>query len=348
MKIVIVNSQVPFVQGGAEYHATNLAKELKKRNHEVETVNIPFKWYPPNIILDHILAVRLLDITETCGEKIDLVIGLKFPAYYIKHPNKVLWILHQHRTAYDLWNTQYGDIPHNEFGKKIRETIIKADNLYLPEAKRIFTNSKNVANRLKKFNNIEGKPLYHPPPNAEMFYCSGYEEYFLYPSRFSILKRQELAILAMKYVKSNVKLLIAGRPDSQEYVKKYQSLIEENNLEDKVKLLINISEEEKIKLYSKALGVIFTPYDEDYGYVTLEAMLSKKPVITAEDSGGPLEFIENEENGFIVKADPKDIAEKMDILFENKSKAKIMGEKGFEKYKALNISWDYVVESLVS
>ena len=41
----------------------------------------------------------------------------------------------------------------------------------------------------------------------------------------------------------------------------------------------------------EALGVIFPPLDEDYGYVTLEAMLAAKPVITCTDSGGPLEFV---------------------------------------------------------
>ena len=92
---------------------------------------------------------------------------MKFPAYYVKHPNKVLWILHQHRPAYDLWGTPFQDIPTTPEGIRIREIIINCDNKFLPESKKIFTNSKNVASRLKKFNNIDSTPLYHPPEGVD-------------------------------------------------------------------------------------------------------------------------------------------------------------------------------------
>jgi hypothetical protein len=110
MRILITTVQVPFIRGGAEILAEGLRDALRSEGHEAEIVAIPFKWYPPERILEQILACRLLDITETMGMPIDRVIGLKFPAYFIPHTNKVLWILHQHRTAYDLWDHTLSDL----------------------------------------------------------------------------------------------------------------------------------------------------------------------------------------------------------------------------------------------
>jgi len=346
MKILIVSTHVPFISGGAEILANNLQKALINRDHEAEITKIGFKWYPPEKIPEHILATRLLDFTETAGDKIDLVIALKFPAYFVKHPNKVLWILHQHRPAYDLWGTQYQDIPDNEFGKSIRNIIINSDNRFLPEAKRIHTLSKNVSNRLKKFNNIKSHPLYHPPDNAENLREGKFEDYIFYPSRFGALKRQDLAIKSMQYTKSDVKLIVAGRPDSEYDVEKLENLIEENKLHDKVTLLTNISDEKKTDHFANCLGSLFIPYDEDYGYVTLEAFYSHKPVVTTNDSGCPLEFIDDKKNGFIASPDPKSIAACLDKLYQDKKEAEQMGENGHKKISSMKLSWDNVVNTL--
>jgi len=348
MKIVIANAQVPFVSGGAEILADDLQKALVSHGHEVELVRIPFKWYPPERIPEHILACRLIDLTESCGCKIDLLIGLKFPAYYIKHTNKVLWIAHQHRPAYDLWGTVFQDIPDSNTGIQIRNCIINADNNFLPEARKIFTISKNVSSRLKKFNNIDSTPLYPPLLNPERFSCNGLGDYIFYPSRIGALKRQELAVESMKYTKTDVKLVVAGRPDSEYVLQSLNGIIEYNRLFDRVRIMTGMSEEEKIGLYSDCLGVLFIPHDEDYGYITLEAFYSKKPVITTTDAGGPLEFVTNDVNGLVVAPDPKSIAEAMDQLYTNKKKARTMGESGYEKLRDMNLSWNRVIENLLA
>jgi glycosyltransferase involved in cell wall biosynthesis len=346
VRILVVTAQTPFVYGGGEYHGYNLASNLKKQGHQVEEVKIPFKWYPPEKILDQILSVRLLDLTESCGKQIDLVIGLKFPAYFIKHTNKVLWILHQHRPAYDLWGTEFSDLSGNK-GIAVREAIIKADNVYIPEARKIFTNSKNVSNRLKKFNNIDSEPLYHPPPNMEKLYSNSYENYIFYPSRLTAMKRQHIAIEAMRYVKGNIKLIIAGGADSESYEENLKELIAKYNLYNKVALLGMIPEEKKLELYANALAVLFIPYDEDYGYVTLEAFYSKKAVITCNDSGGPLEFVQDKYTGLICNPEPGSIAEAINNLAGNRDKALKYGKDGYASVKELNLSWDKVVETLI-
>ena len=123
MKIAIAMVQVPFIRGGAEILADMLCNELKNRGHQADIITIPFKWYPSTSILNCMLAGRMLDLSEINGEKIDMVIAMKFPAYYVKHNNKVLWLMHQHRQAYDLWESPYGDMDKWPDGEFVREMI---------------------------------------------------------------------------------------------------------------------------------------------------------------------------------------------------------------------------------
>src|SRR5947207_11240283 len=148
MRILIATTQVPFVRGGAEGLAEGVQHALRSHGHEAEIVALPFKWYPPKKILDNMLAWRLLDVTEAAGTPVDLLIGLKFPAYLIPHPNKVLWILHQHRTAYELWHHPLSDMIYYPDGAQVRDAIQLADRHLIPQAKAVFANSRNVADRL--------------------------------------------------------------------------------------------------------------------------------------------------------------------------------------------------------
>ncbi len=346
MKIAIATVQVPFITGGAEILVENLRDELKKRKHEAEIVAIPFKWYPSETLLNCMIIGRMIDLTEVNGEKIDLVIAMKFPAYFLKHENKVIWLIHQHRQAYDLWDTEYGDISLWEDGVFIRNTVIKNDTKYLREAKNIFTIADNVTERLKKYNKINALTLYPPPRSSEKFCCKAYQDFIFYPSRIDKMKRQRLLIKAVRYLKSDTKIYIAGKGNESE-MKYLHSLIDKYNLKKNVKLLGYISEEEKIDYYSKSLATYFGAYDEDYGYVTLESFLSKKSVIVHDDAGGPLEFVENTFNGFVISDNPKSIAKKIDLLAHDRALAKKMGENGFKTITSKNINWDFVIDRLL-
>ena len=344
MRILIANTQVPFVHGGAEFLATSLAGTLREHGHHVEHINVPFKWYPPERILDHILACRLLDITESCGEVIDHVIGLKFPAYYVKHPSKSLWVLHQYRQAYDLWGTEYGDSSFEQ--STIRAAIVQADNNFIPEARKILSLSQTVASRLKRFNNVDAPPLYPPPPEHDRYYAEEPGDFILMPSRLNGMKRQHLAIEAMRFVKSSIKLVIAGAPDTKSYQNELKAMIRKYELQERVKLLGRISVEEKLNLYARALAVLFIPYDEDYGFITLEAGYARKPLITCRDSGGPLEFIGDQETGLVCEPDPKAIADAIETLAGDRMKARKFGQQALELIKTMNLSLDRVAEEL--
>jgi glycosyltransferase involved in cell wall biosynthesis len=348
MNILIATVQVPFVRGGAEVHAEQLRNALKAAGHQCDIVAIPYKWYPPERILDHVIACRLLDVTESCGVGIDLVIGLRFPAYFIPHPNKVLWILHQHRAAYDLWDHPLGDLVRAPNGASIRDAIVAADRQWIPQARMVFANSRNVAMRLKQYCDIDSEPLYHPPQNADRFYCAADEDYLFYPSRLTATKRQALVLQAVAQTINPVHVWFSGSPENPAFAGELMNLTHELKIDNRVKWLGYISEEEKLQNYAHARGVIFPPVDEDYGYITLEAMLSSKPVITCSDSGGALEFVVHQETGLVAEPTPASLAAAMDLVWEDPGRARSWGKAGLERYLGLGITWNKVIERLLA
>lgn len=349
MRVLIATVKVPFIRGGAELLAEGLLEALRTRGHEADLIAIPFKHYPPERILDHMLACRLLDLSESFGSPIDRLVALKFPAYLISHPCKVLWLLHQHRQAYELWAApESSELMCAPNGFQVRDAIRRADRRFIPESKAIYTLSGNVARRLKEGCGIDSRPLYSPPPHADNFYCARAEDYLFYPSRINKLKRQTLVLHALAKTREPVRLRFAGQPDNPALQQECFALTQQLGLGGRVEWLGRVSDEELWRLYAKCLGVVFPPWDEDYGYVTLEAMLSEKPVITCTDSGGPLEFVVDGETGLITEPEPEALALAMDELWANRSRARALGEAGRERYEKLGISWTNVVDRLLA
>lgn len=344
MKIAIVNNCVPFVRGGAEFLADSLRDRLIEHGHQAILVKIPFSWDPPEKILDHMLACRLLKL-----EHVDRVIALKFPAYYVEHHDKVFWLVHQFRQAYDLWDTPYNCFPPTPEGRSMREAIHNADNRYLRSAKSIFTISDIVTDRLKKYNNIDSSVLYPPLDNTSIFHSTDYGDYFFYPSRINFSKRQHLAIESMKFVRSGVKLVVAGSPDTKDDIDRIEELVRKYDIKDKVTIIREfITQERKAELFANALGCVFIPFNEDYGYVALEAYYSRKPVISCDDSGGTDIFVKDGLTGLVVPPEAKAIAEAMDKLYYNRKLAKEYGNNGYQNLVSLNISWEQVVKRLTA
>lgn len=341
-KIAVLHAQIPFSSGGAEQMVKCLTEQLRKRGYNAELVSMPFRWYPEYGLYDNMLMWKMLDLSEINGEKIDLVIPTKFPTYGVKHPNKVIWLMHQHRAAYDLYNNkEHFGMGTIENGARMREVVRQFDQTSLAEAKRIYTISENVGKRLKKNNGYDSQTLYHPPAQYGKYYCDKSENYILSVGRLDPLKRNDLLIRSMNFCDENIKLLIAGRGPEYEYLK---GLTASLNLNSRVKFLGYVADDELLKLYAKALGVFFAPVDEDYGYITLESFLSKKPVVTCQDAGGVLEFVRNGENGLVCQSEPEQIGNAIDKLYNNKQLAEEMGKYGYDLVKGIN--WDHVIDVL--
>jgi len=349
MRVLVATVKVPFIRGGAEAHAAGLLRALEAHGCEADIVEIPFKHYPPERILDHILACRFLDLSEAFGNAIDRLIGLKFPAYVVPHPHKVLWIIHQHRPAYDLWShPQAGDLQYAPNGSYIRDAIRRADRKFIREARAIFANSRNVAARLKDGCGIDAEPLYHPPPGAGSFYCAEAHNYILFPSRINLLKRQKLAVEALALTHEPVRIRFIGAADSPDLESECIQLASQLGVAKRIDWMGAVSEADKFESYAHALAVLFPPFDEDYGYVTLEAMLSGKPLITCADSGGPLEFVIHGDTGLVADPSPEALAAAMDELWGDRARAARMGAAARDRYAALDISWDRVVDRLLA
>jgi glycosyltransferase involved in cell wall biosynthesis len=347
MKVAVITVQVPFTSGGAEIHAQELKSALIARGCEAELIALPFKWYPPECILDQMLVARLVDLSEVNGEKIDRLITLKFPAYFAPHDNKVAWVLHQYRQAYELYGTPYSDLHLEHSGRALAREIHRWDCELLPQHRALFANSRRVAERMRKYNGLASEALYHPPRNHNRIRCEAYERYIIAPGRVEPLKRQHLMVLAMASLPRNVKLVLIGAA-SGDYAKQVIRTIREMELEDRVILRGVVSEDEKLDLYARCLAVYYGPYDEDYGYVTLEAFFASKPVITLSDSGGPLEFVTDGETGYVVPPDAERIAQSFRSLLDRPEVAVQIGRTAKASLSEKRLSWDYVIERLLS
>jgi len=341
MKVAIVSNQAPFVRGGAELLAEWLHDTLEEHGHQAEIVRIPFKWSPPEKIIDHMLAARLVRVVNT-----DRVVAMKFPAYFVPHEDKVLWLVHQFRQAYDLWDTPFQDLPQTPMGRKIRESVMRADRSFLPESGSKYAISHTVQRRLKRYCDLESDVLYPPVLDASIYRCQEYGDYFLCPGRITAGKRQHLAIAAMEHVPGASRLVIAGPPETPEDLRRLQLSVHERGLEKRVEIIPRwISEEEKLELLGGARAVVYLPLDEDYGLVTLEAFHSRKPVVTLDDSGGVLEFVRDRVTG-MVASDTATLATALYELAEINGLAERLGTAASEVPAALGISWDRVIREL--
>jgi glycosyltransferase involved in cell wall biosynthesis len=344
-RVIVLGAQVPFVKGGAELHCESLVHAINRLDGvAAELVQLPFKWYPEEQMLNDIMAWRLLDLSESNGMKIDLVIATKFPTYALQHSNKVLWLIHQHRTLYDLENTEYDSWRLEENTKVIRDKIRSLDNKFFVECRKRYTNGRNTASRLKNYNGFDSEPLFPPPVLADRIQPGAYGERVIYIGRLEPNKRPDLLISAASLVpKAKISIIGKGRKEDSERLK---SLIEKTGISGRCELLGFLPDEELLRRLSTARAVFYAPYDEDYGYATIEAFLAMKPVITCADSGEVKSFVEETGSGFVSDTSPVSIASNIRNIYDmTETELAEMAFPGHELAKG--ITWDKVLKKLV-
>jgi len=342
-RIVICGSVVPFEYGGAELLIEGLKRAVREAGYQVDVVNIPYSWHPPERIVSSCLLWRLLDLQNQAFEDIDLVLTTKFPTYAVRHPNKVAWVFHQHRSLYELRDTIYDDLADTDNADDYRVAVREMDRRFLGECRRVLAISRNVARRLKSTCDVNSEPVYHPPPFDGRYYSEEYGDDVVIVGRLSPLKRVDLAIKAMKHIKSKSAVLhVIGTGFLEGPLKE---IAEIEGVSDRVRFRGFVSVDELLACYAHAGCVLYVPFDEDYGYATLEAFKSRRPMVVTDDSGGPLEFVRDGENGRVVKAVPEELADAIDDLLANRRKARRFGEEGFSTVDG--ISWDTVLDTVV-
>jgi glycosyltransferase involved in cell wall biosynthesis len=340
MRIAVCAAQVPFVRGGAEIHVEGLCNALREAGHQAEIVALPFKWYPRIQLLKSALAWRLIDITEVDGQSIDLAICTKFPSWAVRHPNKIAWIIHQYRQAYDWFGTEYSDLTGSPDDLALRRRIQRIDARGLGECRALFANSCNTAGRLKRFNGLTAEPL-HVPTHLNGLEPLAYEPFIFSVSRLDRTKRIDLLLKALACT-SGARAVVAGEgPESKKLVRLAQRL----GIDDRVEFTGRISDDRVVELYNRCRAVYYGPIDEDFGLATVEAFGAAKPVITVADSGGVLELVTDRKTGLVAEyADPDAIAPLVEIVFSDEDAAVRLGTAG--KSLAEEITWERAVERL--
>ncbi len=341
MRIAVCLPQVPFIRGGAEIVTERLVAELRERDHQAELVTVPFKWYPGERVLTQAFLWRLLDLEEADGAPIDLVIATKFPSYAVRHRRKIVWLLHQFRQAYELDGTELGQFDESAEGRALRRAVHRLDRLALGEAAGLFTTSENVARRLERSTGLAAEVL--PCPPQELPYrCEEYGDFVLSVGRLDRAKRVDLLLEALA-VSPSLRCVIAGEGPDRE---RLESLARQRELDGRAVFAGRVSDEQLADLYARCLAVYYAPVDEDFGMVPYEAFLAEKPVVTTVDAGGPLEVVQDRENGLVCEPAAVPLAEACSWLGEHVDSAQAWGQAG--RRVAELLSWDRVIERLLA
>ncbi len=341
MRIAVCAPQVPFVRGGAEIFADKLVDELRARDHEVELVTVPFKWYPGTRVLDQAFLWRLLDLTESDGRPIDLVIATKFPSYCVRHPNKRVWVLHQFRQAYELDRTDLGQFSEEPSGRALRRSVQHLDRIALGEAKRLFATSRNVADRIERSTGLAAEVMPHPPQELP-YRCDGYGDFVLSVNRLDRAKRIDL-LLEAAALDPSLRVVVTGDGPDRE---RLEAIARDRGLNGRAEFTGRIDEAELASLYARCLAVYYAPVDEDFGMVPYEAFLSEKPVLTTTDAGGPLEVVADGRTGLVTAPDAAALAQAAGRLRAHPDEARAFGQAG--RQIAARVTWDDCIERLLA
>jgi glycosyltransferase involved in cell wall biosynthesis len=341
-RVLVLAVQTPFSRGGGEMHVARLTEELRRRGVEADLVAMPLVERERFDLVRSALAWRMFDWTEAGGRPVDAVIATRFPSYAARHPNKVVWLIHQYRQAYDQFGSPFSDLTSSPEDRRTREAIAEIDRVGLTEARRVFANSRTVADRLRRHNGIASEPLYHPPPLAGRYRSGGAGDYVLTVGRFDPWKRTDLLVRALAAAPS-VRLTVVGRgPDGE----RLRRLARELGVDGRVRWIEAATDEELLDLYAGARLVAVAPSGEDLGYVPLEAFLSGKAVLATEDAGGPLEFVRDGETGIVVPPRAEAIGAALETAWGRPETLARMGERG--RSRAAALSWDDAVGALLA
>ncbi len=341
-RILICTAQVPFVRGGAEYLVEGLRDALSERGHAVDVVALPYQWSPVERIPESALAWRMLDITQFNSQPVDQVICTKFPSYLVRHPRKVVWLVHQHRQAYDWYGTPLSDFINIPAHRQVRDAIFRMDRSGLGECQACYTISRNVSARLRRFNSIESEALYPPSRYAAQLRAGPYGDYILSSSRLDRAKRLDLLLESAARMRAPTRLLLAGAGPERE---RLEQLAARLGLGERVRFLGFVGDAELVNLYAGARAVYYAPVDEDYGFATVEAFGAARPVVTTNDAGGVLEFVEDGVSGLVCPPEAAALARALDALADDPALAERMGRAG--RPRVDGITWEKVVDALV-
>ena len=378
---IVAPCPIPYMIGGAENLWRGLQDHLNECTpHQAEIIKLPSREHSFWELVDSYRRFAELDLTG-----FDLVVSSKYPAWMVRHPRHVVYMLHRLRGLYDAYHffgmpDRYPDAPGpvlelrdfmeeyardrealDEFfprmdalrrapglpadlfafpGPFIREVVRFLDGIGLAPGAiaRYGAISATVRDREAYFPPAVDVVVAHPPTGLPGLAPNGAGSYLFTASRLDNPKRVELVVRAMRHVGRDVPLYIAGTGPEE------GALRELAGDDPRIRFCGRVSSTELAKLYSGARAVAFVPYEEDFGYVTLEAMLCAKPVLTCTDSGGATELVTDGETGRVVPPDPAALAEAIEAIWSRRV-ARRMGRQA--RARAEGVSWAVVVDRVL-
>jgi glycosyltransferase involved in cell wall biosynthesis len=371
---------MPLAIGGAENLWWGLLEHLNRNTeHHADLIKLPTPERNFWEIVDSYRRWAALDVSGY-----DLVISGKYPAWMVAHGRHVCYLLHPLRGLYDTYPAQMPtrcehadaevnalvelletqdtdrellgecfarldvlrartDLPGELFalpGPLIRQIVHFLDRIGRgPQAvTRSVALSSTVARRPGYFEGSAEVPVAHAPPLLRGIH-GGRGRYLFTVSRLDAPKRIDLLIRAMAHVDADIELRIAGTGPQEPMLRELASH------DPRITLTGFLNDSALADAYAGARAVLFAPYQEDYGFITVEAMLSGKPVITTADSGGPQELIEDGVHGFVTQPDPPALGRAISLLAKRPRLARRLGRAA--QVRAAAITWERVLATLL-
>ena len=342
-RIAVVTSNPPFAEGGHLVIARALVQALREAGHEADIVTTPQNRFGRQAAA--YAANWLTDVgMDGFGRRIDQVISFRYPSYAVRHERHACWLNHTMREYYDLWPRLIGGLGRKGRLKEgVRRTLIRAADRYLlsRNVTKLFAQSRTIQKRLEVLR-VRATVLYPPPPQRA-YRCDGYDDYLFAVSRLAPLKRFDLLLRALAEPDAQgIRCVIAG--DGEEETK-LRAMVRELGLGSRVSLIGRVDGAQLVDQLARCRAVCFVPYDEDYGFVTVEAFAARKAVVTCTDSGGPTELVQHGVNGRIAAPEPRALAAALAGVMQDQAAAERMGAAGASL--AATLTWERTLPQLL-
>jgi glycosyltransferase involved in cell wall biosynthesis len=325
--------------------ARSLRHALVEAGHDADIVTTPSNRFGRQA--SAYLANWLTDVGRTGdGRVVDQVISLRFPSYAVRHPRHVCWLNHTMREYYDLWAHFSSRLSaKGRIKERVRRSLIRSADRYLLRRPglTVVAQSETIRGRLQRAG-LGNPAVIYPPPPPRAYRCDRYGNEFLLVSRLTPLKRIDLVLRALTtQAASNVRLVIAGDGEAGDDLRR---LAAELGVDGRVTFEGHLSDAALVDRLATCRAVVFAPYAEDYGFVTVEAFASGKAVVTATDSGGPAELVVDGRNGRVVAPRAEALGQAMADLATDTAAAERMGQQG--RSDTAHLTWPETVRRLLA
>jgi glycosyltransferase involved in cell wall biosynthesis len=342
--IIVATSSPPFAEGGHLVMARELVRALEECGHTAALVVTPQNRFGRQGAA--YLAAWCTDVSVAHeGKRVDRVVSLRFPAYAVRHDNHVVWLNHRMREYYDLWDDFSSHLSFRAgIKERVRRAAIHRVDRYLltRRVKRLFVLSGTVQARLQRWGRLSSEVLYVPPPQRP-YRCDSYDDYVFGVSRLTPLKRFDLVLRALaEPVAAGIRCVLAGEGGELPALLKLRRHLD---LEDRVEFVGRLDDRTMLDHLARCRAVVFPPLNEDYGFVTVEAFSSAKPVITCHDSGGPAELVRDGANGYVTDPTPESLARALRAVMNDRNVAMRLGEAG--AVDVSRMTWPEAVNKLL-